>query len=210
MGAMMRIYGRIFAALCLLPAMGAGLRPAAAQSVNFGINLSGGKEPVKIDADDMEMRDKDGLAILTGNVSVAQGDRIVRAGKMTVYYSKAKPADGGGKAGAKNTGGGKSGKAKGAQVNGLDAAGIDKLEVADKVYIKNGKQIAVGDNGIFNAKSNVMVLTGAKVVLTDGENVATGCKLTAHMDSGKAFLESCSSGRQSGRVSVIVNRDGQN
>lgn len=198
--------------------------PAAAQNVNFGVNLSGGKEPVKIDADDMEMRDKEGIAVLTGNVSVVQGERVLRAGKMTVYYSKAKnkadkaASDSGGAASLPAQASGGAQMAEKAQAagqaadrgrgNSLGAAGIDKLDIADKVYIKNGKQIAVGDKGHFNAKNNIMVLTGAKVVLTDGENVATGCRLTAHMDTGQAFLESCGAAGAKGRVSVIVNRDG--
>jgi len=193
-------------AVCLLLAAFAWHNAAQAQSVNFGINLSGGKEPVKIDADAMEMHDKDGVAILTGNVSVAQGDRILRAGKMLVYYRKA-AAQGDVRAERSNKAALKAAARPG---NSLGAGGIDRLEVSDKVYIKNGKQIAVGDKGLFNADTNIMTLTGAKVVLTDGENVATGCKLVAHMDSGKAFLESCSSAQQKGRVSVIVNRDGQN
>jgi lipopolysaccharide export system protein LptA len=40
-------------------------------------------------------------------------------------------------------------------------------------------------------------------VLTDGDNVATGCKLTANMGTGKAFLESCK-GQSKGRVSIIM------
>ncbi|KAA6205448.1 MAG: LPS ABC transporter substrate-binding protein LptA [Candidatus Tokpelaia sp.] len=193
----------------MLPAAGfAWPGQAFAQNVNFGINLSGGKEPVKIDADEMEMHDKDGMAILTGNVSVAQGDRILRAGKMIVYYNKTGAAE---EAEEETRYGEKANKKAGMrQANSLGASGIDRLEVSDKVYIKNGRQIAVGDKGVFNAGNNIMVLTGAKIVLTDGDNVATGCKLTAHMDSGKAFLESCSSSQQKGRVSVIVNRGGQN
>lgn len=199
------ISGFLAAALSLPLALFA-VSSAPAQGVNFGVNLSGGKEPVKIDADNMEVHDKDSTAILTGNVSVEQGDRILRGGKMIVYYNKddKQPKDAEGAA----AGGGKKHKAK-AQPGGLGATGIDRLEISGKVYIKNGKQIAVGDNGAFNAKTNIMVLTGPKVVLTDGENVATGCKLTAHMDTGQAYLESCSSARRQGRVSVIVNRDGQ-
>ncbi len=162
---------------------------AMAQQANFGLNLSGGKEPIKIDADNLEMRDKEGLAVFTGNVTVIQGDRLLKAGKMIVYYAK---PDGT--------------KPQQAASGGLGSSGIEKMEVSNKVYIKQGTQIATGDQGAFNGKTNVMILTGSNVVLTDGDNVATGCKLTAHMDSGKAFLESCSSQQKKGRVSVIMNR----
>jgi len=166
-----------------------------AEQTNFGLNLSGGKEPVRIEADGMEMRDKEGLAIFTGHVSVAQGDRIMRAGKMIVYYSKS--ANGAAKPGQR-TGG------------GLGSTGVDRMEASGKVYVKAGNQVATGERGVFDGKSNIMVLSGSKVVLTDGDNVASGCRLTAHMDTGKAFLESCSSPRKKGRVSIIMNPNEQN
>lgn len=178
---------------------------AGAQQTSFGINLSGGKEPVKIEADGMEMRDREGIAIFSGNVSVAQGDRILRAGKMLVHYTK--PKDSGLKDGeTKENAAENAAKMPG----GLGSTNIDKMEASGKVYIKAGSQIATGDEGVFDGKTNVMTLTGSKVVLTDGGNVATGCRLTAHMDSGKALLESCPASRKKGRVSIIMNRNGQN
>lgn len=164
---------------------------AQTEQVPFGsLNLSNGKEPVKIDADRLEMRDKEGVAIFIGNVSVVQGETVLRAGKMTVHYNK---------------GGDKSGAAAAPQgAAGLSASGIDRLEVSEKVYLKSGPQVATGDTGVYNAKNQLMVLQGKKVVLTDGDNVATGCKMTAHMDTGKAFLEACP-GAKKGRVSIIMS-----
>ncbi|MBB6261701.1 lipopolysaccharide export system protein LptA [Paenochrobactrum gallinarii] len=163
---------------------------AQTEQVPFGsLNLSSGKEPVKIDADRLEMRDKEGIAIFMGNVSVVQGETVLRAGKMTVHYNK----------GADKS---ESGAQQGAA--GLSASGIDRLEVSEKVYLKSGPQVATGDTGVYNAKTQQMVLQGKKVVLTDGDNVATGCKMTAHMDTGKAFLEACP-GAKKGRVSIIMS-----
>ncbi|AQS40748.1 MAG: Lipopolysaccharide transport periplasmic protein LptA [Candidatus Tokpelaia hoelldobleri] len=176
-----RVAGGVFLIVFMMAAVVSG---AGAQQTSFGINLSGGKEPVQIEADDMEMRDKEGIAVLSGNVSVVQGDRMLRAGKVVVHYLKAGRASQAGAAG------------------GLGSTGVDRIEVSNKVYIKSGTQVATGDEGTFDGKSNIMVLRGKKVVLVDGDNVATGCKLTAHMDTGKAFLESCS---KKGRVSIIMN-----
>ncbi|MFC0244924.1 LptA/OstA family protein [Falsochrobactrum ovis] len=159
-----------------------------AEQVPFGsLKLSDSKDPIKIDADKLEMRDKEGMAIFTGNVSVAQGDALLKSGKMIVYYNNDAETGEGGASGAA----------------GLSSAGIDRLEVSGKVYLKSGTQIATGDTGTFDGKTQVMVLQGSKVVLTDGDNVATGCKLTANMDTGKAFLESCK-GQSKGRVSIIM------
>lgn len=163
-----------------------------AQQANFGINLSNGKEKVVLNADHLEMRDKENIAVFSGNVSVIQGDRILRTSKLIVHYAKSN---------ANN---------EGAASGGLGSTGVEKMEATGKVYIKTGNQVATGDEGVFNSKTNTMVLTGSRVILTDGNNVATGCKLTAHMDTGKAFLQSCTGKNGQGRVSIIMDRNTQN
>ena len=169
---------------CLLAAT-----PSMAQDgsqVPFGsLQLSSGKEPVKIDADRLEMRDKDGIAIFTGNVSVVQGDTTLRSGQMTAHYNK-------------------DGQEQQAGTAGLASSGIDRLDVSGKVYLKSGTQVATGDTGTFDAKTQMLTLEGSKVVLTDGDNIATGCRMTANMNTGKAFLEACK-GASKGRVSIIMS-----
>lgn len=160
----------------------------SAQSTNFGVNLSGGKEPVELSANALEMRDKDGVAIFTGNVSVIQGERVLRTSKLIVYYDKNNHS------GSKNE----------ASVGGLGSTGVEKMQASGKVYIKTATQVATGDEGTFNGKTKIMTLTGNKVILTDGNNVASGCKLVAHMDTGKAYMQSCR-GNGSGRVSIIMD-----
>lgn len=173
------------------------LAQAPQQAAPFGsLNLSNSKDPVAINADKLEMRDKEGMAIFTGNVSVAQGDTLLKSGKMTIYFDKS--ADKEGQPAAKKAA---PAQADG-QAGGLGAAGIDHLEVSDKVYLKSGTQIATGDSGTYDAKTQTMTLLGKKVVLSDGDNIATGCKLIANTGTGKAFLESCKG--QPGRVSIIL------
>lgn len=183
---------KLFAAGLILGLL--AMSPAQAQqgAPLDGIKLSDSKDPVGIDADKLEMRDKDGVAVFTGNVSVKQGDILLRAGRMQVFYSKANGADDKSKSGI----GGLSG-------SGLSAGGIEKLKVDGKVYLKSGTQVATGDEGVYDSKTQTMVLTGKKVVLSDGDNIASGCKLTANTQTGKAFLESCKG--QSGRVSIILS-----
>jgi lipopolysaccharide export system protein LptA len=57
--------------------------------------------------------------------------------------------------------------------------------------------VATGDRGTFDMKSQVLVLSGDKVVLSDGTNVLVGCKLTVQTQSGLAQVDSCG---KSGRV----------
>jgi lipopolysaccharide export system protein LptA len=153
--------------------------PAAAQTTTQG-RLSGlkmsGNEPIQIESDRLEVREKENIAIFSGNVSVVQGPTLLKAGKLTVYYAK----DAGGSA-------------------ATGSAAIDKLQVDGGVYVKSDNQVATGDNGTFDMKSEVLVLSGKEVVLSEGTNVLTGCKLTFDMKTGLAHVEACG-----GRVKGLI------
>ncbi|TIP82742.1 MAG: LPS ABC transporter substrate-binding protein LptA [Mesorhizobium sp.] len=181
---------RLVAAASALPALGLALgltlaaAPALAQSRTTsqlsGLKLSGDK-PIQIESDKLEVRQADSMAVFTGNVSVVQGPTLLKAGKMTVYYVKDADADA------------KEAQAAGAAMTG--SANIDRLEVANKVYIKSDDQVATGDSGTFDMKTEVLVLSGSKVVLSQGDNVLVGCKLTVQMKSGLAQVDPCGGGR---------------
>lgn len=185
---------RLVAAASALPALGLalglvlglGTAPALAQSKATsqlsGLKLSGDK-PIQIESDKLEVRQADNVAVFTGNVSVVQGPTLLKAGKMTVYYVKDADA--------------KDAQAAGAAMTG--SANIDRLEVANKVYIKSDDQVATGDSGTFDMKTEVLVLSGSKVVLSQGDNVLVGCKLTVEMKSGLAQVDACG-----GRVMMSI------
>ncbi|WP_375665123.1 LptA/OstA family protein [Bartonella sp. TT121SHDZB] len=170
-----------------------------AEVAHFGISLSNGKEQVELHADSLEIREKEGIALFKGDVSVMQGERLLRTAKLVVYYDKA----------YKKTDRNKE-DTKTLSVALLGSSSIKKMEALGKVYIKIATQIATGDKGVFDGKSKMMSLTGNHVVLTDGDNVATGCKLTANMESGKAFLEGCETPKKKGRVSIILKQNQKN
>lgn len=182
---------RLVAAASALPAVGLAalglalaVAPALAQSRTTsqlsGLKLSGDK-PIQIESDKLEVRQADSVAVFTGNVNVVQGPTLLKAGKMTVYYVKDPDAAA------------KGGQASGAAMTG--SADIDRLEVANKVYIKSDDQVATGDSGTFDMKTEVLVLSGSKVVLSQGDNVLVGCKLTVQMKSGLAQVDPCGGGR---------------
>lgn len=147
--------------------------PSLAAEKLTGLKLSG-DGPVQIESDKLEVREKDNIAIFTGNVAVVQDKSLLKAGKLVVYYAN----DGG----SATTG----------------TSRIERLEASEKVYLKSENQIGTGDAATFNMKTEVLVLTGKQVVLTEGENIATGCKLTVQMNSGQAQLDGC------GRVSMVL------
>ena len=144
--------------------------PLAAQDSTAG-RMSGlalsSDEPIQIESDKLKVQDAEGRAVFTGNVRVVQGKTQIQSGTMTVYYAK----DGG------------------SISDGTSQ--VDRINVAGKVYIKTEEQEATADAGVFNMRTEVMELTGKRVVLTDGGNVFIGCKLTVFMQTGEARLDSC-------------------
>ncbi|MBX3577639.1 MAG: LPS ABC transporter substrate-binding protein LptA [Rhizobiaceae bacterium] len=171
------------------PAMGwllgavllAGLTPALAQDGRLtGLKLSG-KDPIQIESDRLEVRDAEKVAVFSGNVTVVQGDTLMKAGQMTVYYA--------GEGGSATTG----------------SADIERLEIDHKIYVKSGTQEATGDKGIFDMKSEILTLTGERVVLTEGSNILVGCRLTVDMSTGEAQVQGCANGGSAGSGRVIMS-----
>lgn len=179
----MAINGRILPLAALAFAL-AGGHALAQQGSAMGLRLSG-DEPIQIESDQLEVRENDGIAIFTGNVAVAQGQSLLRSGKMTVYYN--------------DTGEGGS----------STSSDIDRLEVEGKVYFRSQTQVATGDRGTYDMRSEVMVLSGDEVVLTEGDTVVVGCKLTVQMATGRSHLEGCGNTGTGGRVKMLLKPGSQ-
>ena len=156
----------LLAAIVLSAALGAS--GAAAQTRTTGLQLTGDK-PVEIEGDRLEVLEDKSMAVFSGNVRVVQGDTVMRTGSLTIHYA-------GGATGASITSGGSQ---------------IERLEATGGVNIQSGNQVATGYSGVFEMKSQMLVLSGKRVTLSEDGNVATGCKLTVAMQSGRATLEGC-------------------
>src|SRR5690606_11525093 len=167
---------RICAMSLMVLAASAALGQETGAGRMTGLRLSG-NQPIQIESDRLEIRDKERVAVFSGNVSVAQGETQVKAGRMVVHYSSGGgPVAGGG-------------------------AAIERLEADGKVYVRSRDQVATGDRGTFDMRSEVLVMTGSKVVLSEGDNVIVGCKLTVEMRSGQARFEGCGDrSSESGRI----------
>ena len=171
----------------------------AALAQSFGNSFNGlqvsNDQPIAIESDQLDVDDAQAMATFSGNVSVAQGETLLKTAKLVVFYAKPGPAAEGAAKPAK--------PAAGAMPGGSNQ--IDRLEASGKVYIKSADQIATSEKADFDMKTQIAVLTG-DVVLTQGENVARGTKLTIHMDSGVAQLGG--SGQrpaEGGRVKVLMS-----
>ncbi len=167
-------------ALCgaLMALLLAGAQASFAQSEQLGGLKLSGDQPINIESDKLEVSENSKVAVFSGNVKASQGVTVLKAGKMEVYY------------------GGQGSAATG-------SADIERIEVSGKVYVKSNNQVATGDAASFDMRSEVLVMSGSKVALSEGNNVAEGCKLTVQMKSGRASLESCKG--SGGRVKLQID-----
>lgn len=119
-------------------------------------------QPIQFEAEALEVREQDSMAIFTGNVVVRQNQTVLKTEKLTVYYTG-------------------EGKGEGAQQ-------VKRLEATGKVLVTSGPQTASGDAAVFDTAANTIVVNG-NVILTQGDNVIRGPRLVINIDSGQARME---------------------
>ncbi|MFD1704788.1 LptA/OstA family protein [Methylopila henanensis] len=172
---------------------------AAAQSVTSAFQGFSGRsdEPVNVEADNLEVREKDQAAIFSGNVQVVQGDSTLKSRQLTIFYygDQDRPAAAGDK--QRPTQGATSGPAgTPAAPQGRD---IRRLEAEGDVVVTSKDQRATGQRGVFDMPSNSVTLTGG-VVVSQGENVIRGDRLFVDLTSQRSRIES---GANRGRVQGV-------
>jgi lipopolysaccharide export system protein LptA len=177
------------------PAAAQGRAPRDTGTPNAMQGFSKNKgQPVHIEAERLEVHDKDKTATFTGKVVVTQGDTSMRCKTLTVFYV-GQPSK-------------KDGEKPAATVSTSGEQKIKKLEARGDVVVNQNDQIATGDAAIFDMDTNIVTMTG-NVVLTQGQNVLRGTKLVVDMGSGYSRVESGagSNGRVQG---LFVPSGGQN
>lgn len=153
------------------------------------------KEPIKIDADKLDVLDKDNRAVFSGNVVAVQGETTVRCSIMTVFYEG---RGGQGGAGAKPAASSAPAApaAAGAPGQSNDSS-IKRIECKGPVTVVSKTQAATSDNAVFDRANNQVIMTG-NVALNDGPNITRGEKLTYNTVTGIANVETNKGGRVQG------------
>ena len=160
--------GAIAAALLGAPALAQQGTPNALQG--FSTNRGA---PVKIQAASLEVRDKDKIATFTGDVQVVQGDTDLRCKTLVVYYEDS-AASAGSKAAPSKSGG---------------SSQIRRMEATGGVVVNQKDQVATGDRGEFDMRTNTITLIG-NVVVTKGRDVLRGQRLVVNLTTGVSRVES--------------------
>jgi lipopolysaccharide export system protein LptA len=153
--------------------------PSKERSSAFG-TLGSNKEPIKIDADRLDVFDKESRAVFEGNVVAVQGDSTMKCTTLVVYYEPRNQNQGGAKAPPSAQGGADS--------------SIKKIDCKGPVTIVSKTQVATGNNATFDRVGGGVLVTG-KVGVSDGPNVTRGERLVYDLNSGVANVETTPGGR---------------
>jgi len=121
--------------------------------------------PIEIEADKLEVRQDQQLAIFTGNVVAVQSGMTLKTDHMRVSYRQ-------------------NGESSGASVGGA----ISRLEAVGNVIITTAKEKATGRRGVYNVDAAVIDLEG-DVVLTNKDGQLTGQALRMNINTGVTTLD---------------------
>jgi lipopolysaccharide export system protein LptA len=135
----------------------------------FSVNRD---KPVHITSATLEVRDKEKKATFLGNVLVAQGDTTMKSKTLDVYYDQD----------------GTPGDAKAAQPGPAGQQQIRRLEAKGGVIVTQKDQTATGETGVFDMQANTVTLIGS-VVITQGQQVIKGDRLTVDLTTGVSHVE---------------------
>lgn len=137
-------------------------------------------DPVKIEANVLEVRDKDKTAVFSGNVIVNQGDTQMRSKELVVHYEAGGPPSS-------------------AKTQAVASQQIRRLVANGGVIVTTKDQRATGNVGIYDARTNTMTLSG-NVVLVQGPNLMRGDRLVVDLTSGLSRLDAEAKSTTPGRV----------
>jgi len=178
---------------------GAGKPASAKNGQGLAPALFDKKKPIEITSDRLDVDQEAKTAIFEGNVDAIQGQVHLKADRLKVYYegdTSGAAAGGAPAQGQPSAAVPSPPTASGPQTAGPDAAAsggkIKRMDVEGKVFMSSPTETASGDRAVYNADTGMIVLTG-NVILTRGQNVIRGSKLTIDADSGHSVIDAKSS-----------------
>lgn len=155
--------------------------PAIGQQLGNAFKGMGDNDkPIQIEADKLEIIDNENTALLTGNVNVVQGDTLLKARKLTVYYLRDNE-------------------------RGKTNSGIRKIVASGRVAVRSADNHATADKATVDMLTEFVTLSG-NVLISQGSNVVQGCKVTVNLKTNVSKVQPCGAASQgSGRVRILLD-----
>ena len=145
----------------------------------FGGFGGNSKDPIRIDANRLEVFDKEQKAVYSGDVIAVRGTTTTRSTMMTIFYDNKKTQD------QKST----TGAVRSATGNAAPAqdGALKRIEFKGPVSVVNGSQTATANEMVYDALAKQVILKGNAVV-ADGPNIQKGELMTYDTEASKAVI----------------------
>jgi lipopolysaccharide export system protein LptA len=156
---------------CAALALLAPCAGARAQGLEHDTSL-----PIEITADRLEVAQKDQVATFTGNVDAVQGELVLSADKLRVFYYD---------------------RGEDAPPAAASGGSIRRIEAEGNVFVSSPRETAQGRLGVYDVASNQLTLEGS-VVLTQDANVVRGERLEIDLVSGRSRVLAAVAGGEGG------------
>lgn len=150
------------AAFVALTAAATAFGAVAQQAAPFGGFKHDASQPIEIEAERLEVRNADQVAVFSGDVVVIQGVMRLSTDELRVFY-----ADGGVQGGR---------------------GGINRLEAIGSVVMSNGEEAAEANRADYDVALGEILLSG-DVMLAQGDNFVLGQKLRIDLVTGVGRIE---------------------
>ena len=175
--------------------------PAAAQLVR----KTDSNQPIAITADNLEVQQNQQVATFTGKVEAVQGDMRLKADTLKVFYRQ-----GGGQNGPAPQRPGQAARPAqpAATPDTVGGNSISRIEAYGNVFVSSPEETGTGEKGVYDVDKRTVVLEGASVVLTRGQSVLKGQRMTMNLDTGQSVMQVAPGQRVQG-LFVPGTQDGQ-
>jgi lipopolysaccharide export system protein LptA len=163
----------------------AGLGSAALLALSIGGAQAQirGDAPVEVAANEFEGFNAQGLAVYRGNVEAVQDQSRLRCSELRIQFARR-----GGAAGDRIGGG---------------FGEPTRYTCMGPVWYITPREVARGNNAVFEVATDIITMTG-DVVLRQGQNVATGDRLTVNTRTNDSRLEAANPGTGPNRVRSVL------
>jgi lipopolysaccharide export system protein LptA len=127
--------------------------------------------PIEISADRLEAYDAKKVVLFSGNAVATQGDRVIKAEKIFLYYKKddREPA----REGVRDIG---------------KAGDLEKIEARGHVSVSQGDRLVTGEQAIYYQDLQKIVMTGS-AVMQQGNNIVRGDKIEVFLNENRGVVE---------------------
>jgi lipopolysaccharide export system protein LptA len=142
-------------------------------------------ESIEIVSDRLEAFNEKKLVIFTGNAIAKQGDRVLKADQLLLYYKK-EPAE--------------NDKVGPMQIERTGE--LEKIEAKGNVSVTQGDKIATGDEGVYYHDTGQIILTG-NALLKEGRNSIKGCRVIIYVNEKRGRAEVCDQEKKE-RVKAVL------